>query len=161
MPLPTRRPNVTNDEQEKIESAEFDSGVPHHVDKQTKIRARGLGGAERNVGGTIIPDSDKPGLFLNEEVGRSPSDPVTYVVKRANFVSFLDLGESEFAIDIAPNTGFLGLAVGQKLLVAGSASNDGLYTVDTVQNAGERVKIDETLTPEGTGALVTVTLQDS
>jgi len=68
---PTNRENVTDKEQQNIEDAEFENSVPVFEDGKTRVIIKGnYGGAERDVGGVVVPDSDKVGCFCEETIGK-------------------------------------------------------------------------------------------
>jgi hypothetical protein len=65
------RENVTDKEQEDLETATFDSGVPVFTDEKTRVVSRGRGGAEREIGGVVVPASDKIGTFESDTIGKA------------------------------------------------------------------------------------------
>jgi len=68
---PTYRENVTNKEQQDIEDAEFENSVPVFTDAKTRVVIKGNnGGAERDIGGVVVPTSDKVGSFTEETIGK-------------------------------------------------------------------------------------------
>lgn len=84
MPLPAFRQNVTDDQQEKLETAEHDNGIPVFTDAETRIisrgsrtapqRVAGSGGGvpdQGNSAGVIMPHDDAPGRFIGEQIGRA------------------------------------------------------------------------------------------
>lgn len=70
--MPTYRSNVTNKEQDVLENAEFEAGVPVFDDGKTRVISKARGGAQRvahgatraSNAGVVMPDSDKPGAFV-------------------------------------------------------------------------------------------------
>jgi hypothetical protein len=69
---PTYRENVTDKEQQVIEDAEFENSVAVFVDAKTRVVPKGNGGgAERDIGGVVVPASDKVGSFTEATIGKS------------------------------------------------------------------------------------------
>ena len=69
--MPTYRADVTDKEQTEIENAEFANSVPVFVDGKTRVVPKGNGGgAERDVGGVVVPASDKVGRFTEATIGK-------------------------------------------------------------------------------------------
>lgn len=68
------RKNPTDREQQQVEDAAFDSSSPY-FDEKTASNPVGqraaLGAAERNVGGVVVPASDRIGSFPSDTVGRA------------------------------------------------------------------------------------------
>lgn len=88
---------------------------------------------------------------------------VTYVVRDNTAVSFVDLGESTWGIQInsAGANPWDGLTPGTKIKVVGSVSNDGVYTLGTTvidADPNWTRSVVGTLTAEAAGAAVTITL---
>jgi hypothetical protein len=68
---PTFRENVTDKEQTDIENAEFENSVAVFVDAKTRVVPKGNGGgAERDIGGVVVPASDKVGSFTEATIGK-------------------------------------------------------------------------------------------
>ena len=68
---PTYRANVTNKEQQVIEDAEFENSVPVFMNDATRVVPKGNGGgAERDVGGVVMPADARPGCFCEESIGK-------------------------------------------------------------------------------------------
>jgi hypothetical protein len=68
---PTFRANVTDKEQTDIENAEFQNSVAVFVDNKTRVVPKGNGGgAERDIGGVVVPASDKVGSFTEATIGK-------------------------------------------------------------------------------------------
>ena len=69
--MPTYRTNVTDAQQDDLELATFEGGVP--VFKQasdTKVIAKGLDGSpERTIGKVVVPWNDNPGRF-DDDAGK-------------------------------------------------------------------------------------------
>jgi hypothetical protein len=75
------RKNPTDKNQNEIEGAAFEQGVPVFTDDKTRVVAKGLQtaplrtahssaqGGERNNAGVVMPPSDKPGKF--EQPGKA------------------------------------------------------------------------------------------
>jgi len=68
---PTYRENVTNKGQQVIEDAEFENSVPVFMNSKTRVVVKAAGGAERDVGGVVIPASDKFGSFTEATQGKA------------------------------------------------------------------------------------------
>jgi len=68
---PTNRTNVTNKQQQVIEDAEFENSVPVFMNSKTRVVVKGAGGAERDVGGVVIPASDRYGAFTENTTGKA------------------------------------------------------------------------------------------
>ena len=74
--MPTFRENVTDRQQDVLENAAFEGGVPVHEDGETRVVAKGnqtgtqrtahASGSIRSGAGVMMPWDDKPGKF--EEV---------------------------------------------------------------------------------------------
>jgi len=65
------RENVTNKQQQVIEDAEFENSVPVFMNSVTRVVPKGNGGgAERDVGGVVVPASDKVGCFCEATIGK-------------------------------------------------------------------------------------------
>jgi hypothetical protein len=77
--MPDRK-NITNREQDQLEEATFEGGVPVHAgDGETKVIVKDLGAAARtansgtdirNNAGVVLPHDDKPGRFQGDTQGR-------------------------------------------------------------------------------------------
>ena len=66
------RENVTNKEQTDIENAEFENSVPVFMNEKTRVIIKGNnGGAERDVGGVVVPMSDRVGCFCEQTIGKA------------------------------------------------------------------------------------------
>lgn len=68
------RANPTDREQAQVEEAAFDSASPYFDDKTAASpigQRAALGAAERNVGGVVVPASDRIGAFPSDTVGRA------------------------------------------------------------------------------------------
>jgi len=80
--MPTFRTNVTNKQQNDLEEATFEGGVPVFADAERRqVNKQMRGGASRVIGasggtpassssGVVIPHDDQPGRFLSDTVGR-------------------------------------------------------------------------------------------
>jgi hypothetical protein len=69
--VPTYRTDVTNKQQQVIEDAEFENSVPVFMNGKTRVVIRGNnGGAERDVGGVVVPADDKVGCFCEATIGK-------------------------------------------------------------------------------------------
>ena len=77
---PTNRENVTDNEQDILENAEFEGGSPVFDNGKTRVVAKGAQTATQktsnggsNIGsnaGVIFPHDDRPGSFLGDTIGR-------------------------------------------------------------------------------------------
>ena len=78
MVTPTYRANVTDTEQNQVESAQFDSGVPVFEDAETRIIMRNEGGAAQvasgqklaSNAGVLMPWDDRPGTLADYIPGK-------------------------------------------------------------------------------------------
>ena len=79
--MPTYRANVTNKQQDVLEEATFEGGVPVFDDGTTKVVAKGAQTAAQktsNAGtniqsnaGVVMPHDDNPGRFVENTQGKS------------------------------------------------------------------------------------------
>ena len=74
------RANVTDTQQNVLEAAQFEAGVPVFEDHKTRVIARGAqtatqraahGAAIRNNAGVIMPWADVPGRFVETQIGKA------------------------------------------------------------------------------------------
>ncbi len=77
--IPNYRPNPTDAQQDVLETAESELGILTFEEDKTRVIARGLGAAEKvnfkagsrhSNAGVIMPVSDQPGKFLENQVGK-------------------------------------------------------------------------------------------
>ena len=76
------RQNPTDRQQDVLEAAAFENGIPVHEDQEVRVVAKGNDGAPERVahdpvpnhinsnGGVVMPWDDKPGKFVAETQGR-------------------------------------------------------------------------------------------
>ena len=65
------RQNPTDREQDILEQAEFDGGIPVHTgDGVTRVRVKARGAVERNIAGVVTESSDPVGSFPSDTIGR-------------------------------------------------------------------------------------------
>ncbi len=161
------RQNPTDNEQSQIEDAAFKGGIAVFDDAKTKTISRGApqAAAQRtaNAGsdlgknaGVVMPIADKPDIFESDTQGKpGPASPF-FVVKNNTGVAFANvIGDS--GITLAFGTDFDKLAPGDRVLVNGSADNDGTFTIFSILLSGAQVITVEAITPEIAGASVTIT----
>ena len=75
------RANVTDRQQDILERAQFESGIPVHEDEKVRVVANGAqtakqrvadaGSAHRSNAGVIMSHDDEPNRFLSEQVGKA------------------------------------------------------------------------------------------
>jgi len=79
--MPTNRTNVTDRQQDQLEEATFEGGVPVFDDAKTKVVAKGAqtstqktnnaGSVIRSNAGVVMPHDDNSGVFLGDTQGRA------------------------------------------------------------------------------------------
>jgi hypothetical protein len=75
------RTDVTDKEQTDLENAEFENSVPVFMNSVTRVVVKGNNGGTERVAaaagslnsnaGVVMPASDKPGLFMDNLVGKA------------------------------------------------------------------------------------------
>ncbi len=76
------RANVTDKQQNVLEAAQFENGIPVFEDATTRVIVKAEGGTERvahspvanNIGknaGVVMPHDDVPGRFLDAQQGKA------------------------------------------------------------------------------------------
>ena len=76
------RPDVTDKQQDVLEAAAFENGIPVHEDGEVRVVAKGNDGAPERVAhnpvanhinsnaGVVMPANDTPGRFPSDQQGR-------------------------------------------------------------------------------------------
>jgi hypothetical protein len=75
------RKNITDREQDQLEEATFEGGIPVQIDGTQRVITKGRqGGTERTANdgqvqqknaGVVMPHDDKPGRFVEETQGKA------------------------------------------------------------------------------------------
>ena len=106
----------------------------------------------------VSPHDDKLGVLEEEIIGKGGNeDPIltSTLVKNNETIAFgFFIGNN--AITSGSGTEFSVLSPGDKVRVTGSASNDGDFTVSSVDLGGARIIVSESIISESAGESITI-----
>jgi len=77
----SNRANITDREQDQLEEATFEGGIPVQIDQTQRVITKGRqGGTERTANdgeiqqknaGVVMPHDDVPGRFVENQIGKA------------------------------------------------------------------------------------------